>query len=104
VHEKEVNWQNIVMGRDEEKVCTKAKIFEILQSAAVPTNWLALTAMKNWMWHDCSKAAIYPLNSLCLDQATFFKTIANWNKVLWKFKCFPHPNPCMYNVESDRFP
>ncbi len=26
-------------------------------------------------------------------QATFFKTIANWNKVFRQFECFPHPNP-----------
>ena len=33
------------------------------------------------------------LNSLGFKQATYFKTVANWNKMFRKFECFPHPNP-----------
>jgi hypothetical protein len=95
VHEKEDSWRNIVMGRDEENFCTKAEIFEIRQRAIFLccAYQLALTKMNDWTWHDCCKEACNRLNSLGLVQATFFKTIANWNKVFRKFECFPHPNP-----------
>jgi hypothetical protein len=49
--------------------------------------------MNDWTWHNCCKEACNRLNSLGLVLATFFKTIANWNKVFRKFECFPHPNP-----------
>ena len=49
--------------------------------------------MNNWTWHDCCKEACKHLNSLGLNQAKFFKTMANWNKVFRKFKRFVHPNP-----------
>ena len=95
VHEKEDNWRSIVMGRDEEDFCTKAEIFEIRQRALFLccSYQLALTKMNDWTWHDCCKEACNRLNSLGLVQATFYKTIANWNKVFRKFECFPHPNP-----------
>ena len=54
---------------------------------------MALTNMNKVTWHDCCKRACQVLNSLGLKQATFFKTVANWNKVFRKFECFPHPNP-----------
>ena len=95
VHEKEDSWRTIVMGRDEENYCTKAEIFEIRQRALFLccAYQLALSKMNDWTWHDCCREACNRLNSLGLVQATFFKTIANWNKVFRKFECFPHPNP-----------
>ncbi len=33
VHDREDNWRNVVIGRDDKNVCTKAKIWEIQQRA-----------------------------------------------------------------------
>jgi hypothetical protein len=49
--------------------------------------------MNRVTWHDCCKRSCHLLNSLGINQATIFKTVANWNKVFRKFECFPHPNP-----------
>jgi hypothetical protein len=43
------------------------------------------------------------LNSLGIKQATFSKTIANWNTVFRKFECFPHPNNPYY-VQCGKHP
>ena len=32
------------------------------------------------------------MNALGLNQATFYKTVAQWNIVFRKLECFPHPN------------
>ena len=49
--------------------------------------------MNLWTWHDCCKESCNRLNSLGMNQATFYKTIAQWNMIFRKFECFPHPNP-----------
>jgi hypothetical protein len=33
------------------------------------------------------------LNGLGMNQASFYKTVAMWNQMFWKFECVPHPNP-----------
>ena len=95
VHETEDSWRNVVKGRDAENFCTKAEVFEIRQRATFLccAYQLALTHMNGWTWHDCCKEACKCLNSFGMNQATFFKTLAQWNIVFRKFECFPHPNP-----------
>ncbi|KAI2493982.1 hypothetical protein MHU86_20556 [Fragilaria crotonensis] len=95
VHDCEDGWRNILIGRDENNFCTKVEIFEIRQRATFLccAYQIALTNMNQITWHDCCKQACKVLNSLGLRQATFFKTVANWNKVFRQFEGFPHPNP-----------
>jgi hypothetical protein len=95
VHASEDGWRNVVLGRDENSYCTKLEVFEIRQRSTFLccAYQLALTNMNEQTWHDCCKMACKFLNSLGLGQATFFKTVANWNKVFRQFEGFPHPNP-----------
>ncbi len=81
VHASEDGWRNVVLGRDENSYCTKLEIFEIRQRSTFLccAYQLALTNMNKQTWHDCCKMAWKFLNSHGLGQATFFKTIANWN-------------------------
>jgi hypothetical protein len=95
VHENEDSWQNIIVGRDKEIICSKSEIFEIRQQALFLcyVYQVALSKMNGATWHDCCKEACQHLNSLGLYQATFVKTIAKWNMIFRKFESFPHPNP-----------
>jgi hypothetical protein len=95
VHEDEQGWRNVVMGRDSDNYCTKLDIFEIRQRSIILccAYKIALTNMNRMTWHECCKGACRMLNSLGIKQATYFKTVANWNKAFRKFECFPHPNP-----------
>ena len=54
---------------------------------------LALPNMNDWTWHQCCKVACTTLNRLGVLQTTFYKTVAQWNIIFRKLKCFPHPNP-----------
>ncbi|KAI2489704.1 hypothetical protein MHU86_24871 [Fragilaria crotonensis] len=95
VHDSEDGWRNILIGRDEDNFCSKVEIFEIRQRATFLccAYQIALTDMNERTWHDCCRQACKFLNSLGLRQATFFKTVANWNKLFRQFDGFPHPNP-----------
>ncbi|KAI2490640.1 hypothetical protein MHU86_23939 [Fragilaria crotonensis] len=96
VHESEDRWRAIVKGGDPDNICTKAEVFEIRQRAiflCLAYQLVALTNMNEWTWHHCCKVACQTLNSLGMHQATFFKTIAQWNIIFRKLECFPHPNP-----------
>ena len=95
VHESEDSWRNVVKGRDADNFCSKGEIFEIRQRATFLclAYQLALQHMNSWTWHDCCKESCNRLNSLGMNQATFYKTIAQWNMIFRKFECFPHPNP-----------
>ena len=95
VHEREDNWRNVVSGKNEENLCTKAEIFAIRQRAMFLccAYQLAIERMNQWTWHECCKEACELFNSLGLDQATFFKTVANWTIVFRKFESVLHPNP-----------
>jgi hypothetical protein len=78
VHEDAVSRQNIIVGRDEKDFCSKSEIFKIRQRAIFLCHayQIAIEKMNNWTWHDCCKEACKHLNSLGLNQAKFFKTIA----------------------------
>ena len=95
VNTSEDGWRNVVMGGDIDNYCTKVDIFEIRQRSTFLccAYKMALTNMNRVTWHDCCKRACRVLNSLGLKQATFFKTVANWNKIFRKCECFPHLNP-----------
>ena len=95
VHESEDGWRNVIVGRDASNYCTKLQIFEIQQRLTFLccAYQIALSEMNCKTWHECCMQACKFLNNLGMMQATFFKTIANWNKVLQRFECFPHPNP-----------
>ena len=95
VHGSEDGWRNVIAGRDANNYCTKLEIFEIRQRSTFLccAYQIALLEMNGKTWHDCCKQACKLLNDLGMTQATFFKTIANWNKVFRRFECFPHPNP-----------
>jgi hypothetical protein len=95
VHESEDSWRGVVKGGDPDNYCTKIEIFEIRQRSTFLclAYQLALTNMNRWTWHECCKEACKTLNSLGMKQATFYKTVAQWNIVFRKFKSFPHPNP-----------
>ncbi|KAI2510949.1 hypothetical protein MHU86_3421 [Fragilaria crotonensis] len=94
VHESSEGWRGVVMGGDTENYCTKTEIFEIRQRSIFLclAYQLALANMNAWTWHDCCKEACKTLNRLGLNQATFYKTVAEWNMVFRKFESFPHPN------------
>ncbi len=95
VHESEESWRGVVKGGDPDNFCTKAEIFEIRQRAMFLclAYQLALANMNDWTWHQCCKVACTTLNRLGVLQATFYKTVAQWNIIFRKFECFPHPNP-----------
>jgi hypothetical protein len=95
VYESEDSWRNVVKGGDADNFCTKSEVFEIRQRATFLccAYQLALKHMNQWTWHDCCKEACKCLNSFGMNQATFFKTLAQWNIVFRTFECFPHPNP-----------
>ncbi len=95
VHDSQDGWRNILICRDENNFCSKVEIFEICQRAIFLccAYQIALTDMNQITWHECCKWACKFLNSLGFRQATFFKTVANWNKVFRQFEGFPHPNP-----------
>jgi hypothetical protein len=95
VHESADSWRGVVKGGDADNYCTKTEIFEIRQRATFLclAYQLALANMNQWTWHECCKVACKTLNSLGMYQATFYKTVAQWNMVFRKFECFPHPNP-----------
>ena len=95
VHATEDGWRNVVLGRDNNSYCTKLEVFEIRQRSTFLCcgYQMALTSMNEQTWHDCCKMACTLLNSLGFSQATFFKTVANWNKVCRRLEGFPHPNP-----------
>ena len=95
VHASEDGWRNVIIGRDEKNFCTKLEIVEIRQRSTFLccAYQLALANMNDITWHDCCKRACKFLNSLGFAQATFFKTVANWNKVFRRRESFPHPNP-----------
>jgi hypothetical protein len=48
--------------------------------------------MNMWTWHKCCQDACETLNAIELNQATFYKTVAQWNIVFCKLDFFPHPN------------
>jgi hypothetical protein len=79
-------------GRDADNFCSKGEIFEIRQFLGLAYQ-LALQYMNSWMGHECCKETCNQLNSLGMNQATFYKIIAQWNMIFRKFECFPHPNP-----------
>ena len=95
-NESEDGWRNVILGRDNDYYCSKLEILQIWQrsSSLCCAYKLALSNMNRVTWHDCCKPACQVLNSLGIkQQATFFKSIANWNKVSRKFECFQNPNP-----------
>ena len=81
-------------GGDPDNYCTKAEIFEIRQRATFlcMAYQLALRHMNEWTWQDCCRKACLQLNDLGMQQATFYRTIAEWNIIYRKLESFPHPN------------
>ena len=107
VHATEDGWRNIVLGRDDNSYCTKLKVFEIVRQRSTflcCAYQVALTSMNERPWHDCCKMAYTLLNSLGFSQATFFKTVANWNKVFRQLEGLPHPNPYVLQCEKRHLP
>jgi hypothetical protein len=43
-------------------------------------------------WHDCCKVACSCLNDLGIQQATFYRTVADWNMIYRKLECSLYPN------------
>ncbi len=95
IHESVDSWRDVVKGGDADNYLTKAEIFEIRQRATFLclAYQLTLVNMNKWTWLECYKEACKTLNSLGMLQATFYKTVAQWNMVFRKFECFPHPIP-----------
>ena len=98
VHARDDGWRNVIVGRDENDFCSKHEIFEIRQRSTFLccAYQMALSNMNKSTWHNCCKRACMFLNSLGFSQATYFKTVANWNKVFRRFDGFPHPNPNVF--------
>jgi hypothetical protein len=57
--------------------------------------------MNEWTWQDCCSGACQLLNSFGMKQASFYKTVSNWNIAFRKYKSFPHPN---LSVQSGKQP
>ena len=97
VHKTEDSWRNVVIvGRDADNYCTKAKVFEIRQRATFLCRayQLALTHMNSWTWYKCCQEACNELNCLGMMQGTCYKTVArSWHKTFRQFECFLHRNP-----------
>jgi hypothetical protein len=94
VNKSEDSWRAIVKGGDPDYYCTKAAIFEIRQRATFlcVVYQLALKHMNQWTWHDCCRKACLQLNGIGMQQATLYRTIAEWNIIYRKLECFLHPN------------
>ena len=94
VHDTEDSWRSIVKGGDPDNYCTKTEVFEIRQRATFlcVAYKLALKHMSGWTWYDCCKEACKILNDIGFKQATFHRTVAEWNIIYRKLECFPHPN------------
>ncbi|KAI2509106.1 hypothetical protein MHU86_5354 [Fragilaria crotonensis] len=94
VHKHEDSWRNVIVGRDADQFCTKSEIVGIRQRATFLccAYQLALKHMNQWTWQDCCREACQCLNNLGMSQATFYKTVAEWNGVFRRLECFPHPN------------
>ncbi|KAI2492110.1 hypothetical protein MHU86_22446 [Fragilaria crotonensis] len=94
VHESENSWRCVVQGGDPDNYCTKTEIYEIRQRSLflILAYQLALQHMNKWTWHECCRDACKTLNGLGLNQATFYKTVAQWNMGFRELECFPHPN------------
>jgi hypothetical protein len=95
VHKGEDSWRNVIVGRDADNFCTKAKIVEIRQRATFLccAYQLALEHMNRWTWQDCCRETCKRLNGLGMTQATFYKTVSEWNGVFRSLESFrPHPN------------
>ncbi|KAI2513104.1 hypothetical protein MHU86_1396 [Fragilaria crotonensis] len=95
VHSHEDNWRNVVVGRDADNFCTRTEIANIRQRATFLccAYQNALEKMNQWTWEDCCREACKQLNSLGMTQATFYKTVSEWNGVFRRLEAFPHPNP-----------
>jgi hypothetical protein len=95
VHDNKDSWRNVVVGRDADNLCTKAEIAGMQQRSTFLccAYQLALENMNRWTWQDCCREACKHLNSLGMNQATFYKTIAEWNGIFRRLEGFPHPNP-----------
>ena len=78
VHNNEDKWQNVIVGRNADNFCTKAEIAGMRQRSTFLccAFQLALENMNQWTWQDCCREACKRLNSLGMNQATFYKTIA----------------------------
>ena len=99
VHESENSWHCVVKGGDPDNNCSKTEIYEIRQRSLflALAYQVALQNMNKWTWHKCCQDACETLNALGLNQATFYKTVAQWNIVFRKLEFFLHPNlyvPC----------
>ena len=94
VHKHEDSWRNVIVGRDADNFCTKAEIVEVRQRATFLccAYQLALEHMNRWTWQDCCRETCKRLNSLGMSQATFYKTVSEWNGVFRSLESFPHPN------------
>ena len=90
-------WRNVILGRDENNFCSQTEICAIRQRAMFLccAYKFALANMNRETWHSCYKQACTMLNGLGMKQATFYKTVANWNTVSRRFEGFPHSNPCV---------
>jgi hypothetical protein len=95
VHSHEDKWRNVVVGRDADNFCTRTEIANIRQIATFLccAYQLALEKMNQWTWEDCCREACKQLNSLGMNQATFYKTISEWHGVYRTLEAFLHPNP-----------
>ncbi|KAI2489045.1 hypothetical protein MHU86_25554 [Fragilaria crotonensis] len=91
VHKGEDSWRGVVKGGDPDNFCSKIEIFEIQQGASFLclAYQLALQKMNQWTWQDCCKEACSRFNDLGMQQATFYRTIAEWNIIYMKLDAFP---------------
>jgi hypothetical protein len=94
VHESEDSWRCVVKGGDPDNRGAKAEIFEICQRDMFlcMAYQLALRHMNQWTWQDCCMESYLRLNDLCMQQATFYRTLAKWNIIYHKLENSPHPN------------
>jgi hypothetical protein len=84
----------VVKGGDPDNCCSKTGIYKIRQRLLflALAYRLALLNMNKWTWHKCCQDACETMNALGLNQATFYKTMAQRNIVFCKLEFFPHPN------------
>ena len=87
-------WRNVVIGRDEENLCSQSEIFvvrsrSIILCLAYKT---AIQHMNSWTWMQCCSEACRQLNELGVVQATKPRSIQDWNVEFRKSTTFLHPN------------
>ncbi len=74
-------WQNVIEGRDPDNIYSGFDIFSIRGRSLILclAYQLAIAHMNKWTWEECCTEACLQLNQLGMVQATYHRTVQDWN-------------------------